>query len=183
MTNNFDIEGSAVFAEKINWHGGFWGKLPLGKNWGIQAELLYIRKGANNIPVDQQAGWSESRIDYDYLDIPVMVYTQTGSFSLLAGVSVGKAIDFQWYDKTAGSRIESVFVKEIWDPGMDFSLIGGVALDLNRFRLAVRYLHALTPTLKDITLTDANGNSIRRENGGHHRNLMLSVGYTLWEKQ
>ncbi len=180
---NLGPGGSSMFTEKINGHAGLWGRVPLGPNWGIQPELLYIRKGAKIVPDGTQSFVNEIHYNFDYVELPLLAYLQAGPLSFQAGASIGTAINYHFYDKTRDERIESELLKEIWDPSLDFSLLGGVALEWNKFRFAVRYQHGLVATLDDFKVTDENGEITDAQGGAHHRNLLLSVAYTLWEKQ
>lgn len=183
MANNLGPVGGSMFAEKINWHAGLWGRIPMGSNWGIQPELQYIRKGAKNVPDDMQSFVNEVHFNFDYVELPVLAYVERGPLSFQLGAAVGTAIDHHFYDKTNDEKIASELLQEIWDPALDFSLLGGVALEWNKFRFALRYQHGLVATLKDIRLTDENGEVTDVQGGAQHRNLLLSVGYTLWEKK
>lgn len=183
MANNLDPAGGSMFSEKINWHAGLWGKIPMGSHWGIQPELLYIRKGARNVPDETQGLLSEVHFNFDYVELPFLAYFQTGPLIFQAGASIGTSIDYHFYDKERGEKVVSELLQEVWDPTFDFSLLGGVALEWNNFRFSLRYQHGLADNLEDLRITDQNGEITEVKGGAEHRNLLLSVGYTLWEEK
>lgn len=168
------------FEIKTNFQIGIWGELPIGDGWGIRPSLLYIRKGAQNQP-SSSAGQIVN-VNYDYLDVPLLAYIGQGTLQFRLGGAIGIPVDHFLYDTANDRRLEGNVIDDFWDTGINFSLMGGLALQFQRFNISVQYQHGITPTIRDIVFTDANGEPIKEDNGGEHRNVLLCIGYTLWEK-
>ncbi len=183
-TSNMIVDGRLAevfnFEMKTNFQLGLWGEIPIGEHWGLRSSLLYIRRGAQNQPTNttEQA----ININYDYLDIPLLAYLGRGMVQFRLGGAVGIPVDHFLYDTSNDQRVENNTIEDFWDTGVNFSLIGGLALRLQRFHISVQYQHGITPTIEKIVFTDVNGEPLSEENGGQHRNILVSMGYTLWEK-
>lgn len=180
MANNLDFDSTIEFGVRTNFQVGLWGELPLGDSWGIRPSLLYIRKGAQNDPDINQG--VATNINYEYLDIPLLAYFGRGIVQLRLGGSIGIPINHFLYLPATNEKVDNPIAVEAWETGVNFSLMGGVAFQFQRFHISAQYQHALTPTLEDLLFTDVNGEVIKEENGAHHRNILISLGYTLWEK-
>ncbi|MBX2873825.1 MAG: PorT family protein [Saprospiraceae bacterium] len=174
------FEGIFDFEVKTNFQIGLWGEIPIGESWGLRPSLLYLRRGAQNQP-NSSAGQTVN-VNYDYLDIPLLVYLGRGTVQFRLGGAVGIPVDHFLYDTANDRRLEGNLIDDFWDTGVNFSLMGGFALQFQRFHVSIQYQHGITPTIKDIVFTDVNGEPIKEENGGEHRNVLISLGYTLWGK-
>ncbi|NET36806.1 MAG: PorT family protein [Cyanothece sp. SIO1E1] len=168
------------FTPKINFQIGLWGELPIGESWGIRPSLLFMRKGTQDQSTSNLG--PVININYDYLDIPLLVYLEQGRVQFRLGGSVGIPLDRFLYDTESDRRLEGSAVENIWDTGVNFSLMGGLALQFQKFHVSLQYQHGITATLQDFVFTDANGDPIQEVNTGEHRNILLSIGYSLWGK-
>jgi len=180
MANNLDFGSTIEFEVRTNFQVGLWGELPLGDTWGIRPSLLYIRKGAQNDPDINQG--VATNINYEYLDIPLLAYFGRGTVQFRLGGALGIPLNHFLYLPGTNEKVDNPIAVEVWETGLNFSLMGGVAFRFQRFHISAQYQYALTPTLKDLLFTDVNGEVIKEENGAHHRNILISLGYTLWEK-
>ncbi len=168
------------FTIKTNFQIGLWGELPIAENWGIRPSLLFIRRGAQDQSTSNLG--PVVNINYDYLDVPLLVYLEEGRVQFRLGGSVGIPLEHFLYDTENDRRLEGILQEDIWDTGVNFSLMGGVAVQFQKFHVSLQYQHGITATIKDIVFTDMNGEPLEEGNFGEHRNLLVSVGYTLWEK-
>lgn len=180
MAIDATLEEIFDFKTKTNFQVGLWGELPIGENWGIRPSLLFIRRGAQDQSTNSFG--SVVNINYDYLDLPILLYLGKGRVQFQLGGAVGVPLGHFLYDTENDQRLENSAAQEIWDTGVNFSLMGGLALQFQKFHLSIQYQHGITATINNIVFTDANGDPIQEVNSGEHRNILLSLGYSLWGK-
>lgn len=123
--------------------GGFvW--FPLSRQFALEPELLYVKKGAETT-IEDVTG----TLAIDYIEIPLLAQIRFPSQSVTPYILIGPAFSFR-----AGCRlsIESGDAELSTDCGdadvgisdTDFSLIGGLGLEVQNFMVSLRYDHGLS---------------------------------------
>lgn len=166
----FDVD---QFTTKGGWHIGVYGDIPLKGNFGMQVEALYNRKG---VGIDFLDG-NSSNANYEYFDLPVLIYQEWRGFQFQIGAAAGLIMNHYFYDREQGTR--SKFDAGEWLRTYDITALGGIEYQQGRFQLGIRYEVALSQTTKNFEIMQANNVIVGFGNGGYHRNLMFSLGYTL----
>jgi len=117
------------------YHAGAYAEIPISKKWSIQPEVLF-----NQSNHDTSAKFSQlyelnaskvSNIKLNYISIPILLsYSPSKILSLQAGPQFGLLLD----------RQKNLFQngKEAFKQG-DFSLLGGVQINLGGLRVYGRY--------------------------------------------
>jgi hypothetical protein len=144
------ITGMA-FKEEFNlgYHVGVFAEIDLNKKWGIQPELIWNQvnthpaSGIDSVLNNWQNNTSD--IQLQYLTIPILLRYNVGSLVTLHlgpqfGIITSK-------DKTLWSNGKAAFKSG------DFSMVGGVQLNLNMLRVYGRYNVGLS-NLNDIGTQD-----------------------------
>ncbi|MEZ5043046.1 MAG: porin family protein [Saprospiraceae bacterium] len=180
LANNIEISSFTEYVGTPKWHAGLFADLPIADNWGLQGELLYSQKGAK-IKSKSSFELSADMVNFDYLELPLMAYMRLGPIKIQGGAAISAQIAHNFYNTKTKESFEDV--QDLLGRDVDFSLLGGIAYPFKRFNLSARYQHGLAPMMKDVMITDANGNSVGNKAGNQHRTLMLSLGYTLWQRQ
>jgi Outer membrane protein beta-barrel domain len=144
LFSTLDFGANDDFLEnKTGWTGG----LFIGGNrsgiLGVEADILYARKGAQIENVGD--------VDIDVLEIPVLLRLNAGSGSLsgarLYGL-VGPAMDFRLNSEFAGVDIVD------FTQGYDVNLVFGGGVEITRFLAEVRYNHGLRNISKNFSQSD-----------------------------
>ena len=123
--------------------GGFaW--FPLSRQFALEPELLFVRKGAETT-VEDVTG----TLAIDYIEIPLLAQLRFSGQSVTPYLVLGPAFSFK-----AGCTlsIESGDVELSTDCGdadvgisdTDFSLIGGLGIEAQNFMVTLRYDHGLS---------------------------------------
>lgn len=182
MANNMRFPYTE-FQAKSDLQTGSWADLAFDNRWGIRPGLRYTRKGARIHPFFFDL--DPTHIHYEYLGIPVQLYIRQGAVQFRLGGSIDLPFKHYLYDEETKARLDPNvgWDDEFWETGINVSLEGGMAYQYKRFQLSIHYQYSLTPTLTDLFLSDAIDQYMLTEDGAHHRNWIISVGYTLWEKK
>ena len=142
------IEGQPFKDEfSLGYHVGAFATIGLGKKFAIQPEVVF-----NQVNTDTSTKFSEvyqfnhiNNIKLQYLSIPLLLNYNLNKFiTLQAGPQFGVLLD-QHKDLLQNGQ-------DAFKQG-DFSLVGGVQLNLLRFRIYGRYVGGLTD-LKNIQASD-----------------------------
>ncbi|MGE3178347.1 MAG: porin family protein [Vicinamibacterales bacterium] len=145
LFSTLDFGGNDDFLQNKT---GFVGGLFFGGNrgglLGVEADILYARKGANI---------EDSDLDFDIhmLEIPVMLRLNLGSGSLSGARIYGLA------GPSMGFRLKSEFGGlDIVDftEGYDVNLVLGAGVELTRFLIEGRYNHGVKNISKDFSESD-----------------------------
>lgn len=179
LANNIEISSFTEYVGSPKWHAGLFADLPIAANWGLQGELLYSQKGAK-IKSKSSSDLPADVINFDYLELPLMAYMNLGPIKLQGGAAISAQINHYFYNTETKERLEDI--QDLLGGDIDFSLLGGIAYQFNRLSLSARYQHGLVPMMKEVMITDVDGNLAGNKSGNQHRTLMLSLGYTLWQK-
>lgn len=149
---------------KPSGHVGVYSSSSLNDWLGLQAELLYIQKGARE-SYSIIGGYGVSKIKLNYLELPVLAYAQWESLRFYAGVYLSSLL---WAKVTNEGSDGTVYLKGVEDRSeyntFDFGIIGGLGVQLAFLELGARYEYGLRslgegnlfigtlPTAKNITL-------------------------------
>ncbi|MBI1692293.1 MAG: hypothetical protein FYV88_0160 [Bacteroidetes bacterium] len=128
---------------KFAYHAGAFAEINFSKKWGIQPEVVWNQMGG--VPSDFQTVYStatnisinsllrgEDVFKLDYISIPVLLRFTTagGLFTLNVGPQFGILLN---QDKTLLQNGQDAFT------GGDFSMVGGLQLNLLMLRIYGRY--------------------------------------------
>ncbi|MDX5436404.1 MAG: PorT family protein, partial [Pontibacter sp.] len=90
-----DLQNEDRFENKVSFHGGVTLNFPVVEEFfSIQPELLYSRKGFTNNDEEYtnlllQKRRREGRVNYNYLDLPVLAHFNTGPMYFEFGPQLG----------------------------------------------------------------------------------------------
>jgi len=141
------IDGKSFSDEfKTGYHLGGFANIPIGGGLGIQPEVLfnqYKTRTADNLSgAVQPALDGNTDIKLNYLTVPVLLtYRLAGLLSLQAGPQFGVLID---QNKNLVQNGQEAFKKG------DFSMLGGVQVNLLKLKLTGRYFVGLN-NINDLT--------------------------------
>jgi hypothetical protein len=157
---------------------GFYANLPLGGNFRLQPELLYLGQGSkvSGTPlVGSQTSNDKYELDLDYIALPVKLqYHTPGGFFVEAGPQIA-------YLTTARQDNQTGTDPDIKDLGLikktDFSLLGGIGFT-SRIGLGLHatYVHGLS-NIFDTESSRANSpTNVEMSNRGVKIGLHYSFG-------
>ena len=166
----------AQFITKGGWHAGVYADIPLEERFGLQIEALYNLRGVGMVLEDGRS----FNANYKYFDLPILLYYQWRGFQFQVGAATGLIMDHYFYDREQGTS-SKVDTGE-WVNTFDVTALGGLEYQLGRVQLGIRYEVALSHTSKNFLVSQSTNVQVGFGNGGYHRNLMISLGYSLWGK-
>jgi len=160
-TNIIKVDGKSFKEEfKFGYNLGAFAQVRLGDKWHIQPEVLFNQintRTANNFSQIYEGGSNLKDVKLNYLSIPVILdYSPTRFFTFQAGPQFGIL-------KQSG--------KDIFENGRnafksgDFSMLGGVQLNIANFKVSGRYVVGLS-----------NINDIDNQDKWKNQGFQLSVG-------
>ena len=162
-TNITKVDGVSFQDEyKYGYSAGVFAALKVGKQWQLQPEVLlnqYATKTAANFDEMNPFGHGNNLKDVhlNYVSIPLLLdYSPTRFFTLQAGPQYGILIDKNVNLIQNG--------KNAFKNG-DFSLLGGVQLNIANFKIGGRYFAGLN-----------NINDIDNKNKWKNQGFQLSLG-------
>jgi hypothetical protein len=137
-TNIIKVDGKSFKDEfRFGYLVGAFAQVKIGEKWHIQPEVLlnqYNLRTASNIDT-LWAGGSLKNISLNYLSIPILLnYSPTKFFTIQAGPQFGILID---KNQNAFENGKSAFKSG------DFSMLGGVQLNIMNLRIGGRYVVGL----------------------------------------
>jgi len=161
--NMSKIDGQS-FKESFDYgyHLGGFAEIGLGKKWALQPEVLFNQFNSKTTTEfsDIYQGESFKNVTLNYLSIPLLLsYTPSGILSLQGGAQFGVLMD---NSKTLVKNGEEAFKNG------DFSLLGGVQLNLGSFRVSGRYFVGLN-----------NINDIDSKDKWRNQGFQLSLGFKI----
>ena len=161
--NMSKIDGQS-FKESFDYgyHLGGFAEIGLGKKWSLQPEVLFNQYNSKTTSEfsDIYQGESLKNVTLNYLSIPLLLsYTPSGILSLQGGAQFGVLMD---NSKTLVKNGEEAFKNG------DFSLLGGVQLNLGSFRVSGRYFVGLN-----------NINDIDSKDKWRNQGFQLSLGFKI----
>lgn len=143
------------------YHLGGFADIGLSKKWGIQPELMF-----SQVNVDTSSNFSSiykfdnvSKVQLKYLKIPLLVNYMPNEFvSLQLGPQFGIMMD---NDRSLVQNGKNAFSNG------DFSMLGGLQLNISKIRLYGRYAIGLS-----------NINDIDNREKWKNQNIQVGVGWT-----
>jgi hypothetical protein len=137
--NIFKIDGTAMKDEfKFGYNLGGFAELNFSEKWGIQPEVMWNQtnfRTANNFNEIYPGGKSDVEGKLNYLSIPVLLsFSPAKIISFQAGPQFGILLD---KGKTLFDNGKDAFKKG------DFSMLGGVQLNIGALKLGGRYVVGL----------------------------------------
>lgn len=158
------IDGKA-FADEFSYgyHAGAFAQLKFGKKWGIQPEVLFT-----SVKVDTSSSFSTvydfksvSDVKLQYLKIPLLLtYNPNPFVTLQVGPQYGILLDNQ---KSLVNNGKAAFSNG------DFSMVGGLQLNISKLRIYGRYAVGLN-----------NINDIDDQDKWKNQNFQVGVGFALF---
>jgi hypothetical protein len=137
--NIFKVDGTAIKDEfKFGYNLGAFAELGLSDKWGIQPEVMWNQtnyRTASNFNEIYPGGKSDVEGKLNYISIPVLLsFTPAKIISFQAGPQFGILLN----------KDKSLFDngKEAFKSG-DFSMLGGVQLNIGSLKLGGRYVVGL----------------------------------------
>jgi outer membrane protein with beta-barrel domain len=137
--NIFKVDGTAMKDEfKFGYNLGGFAELKFSDKWGIQPEVMWNQtnfRTANNFNEIYPGGTNDLEGKLNYLSIPLLLsFTPAKIISFQAGPQFGILLN----------KDESLFEngKEAFKSG-DFSMLGGVQLNIGALKLGGRYVVGL----------------------------------------
>ena len=140
---------------KVGLNLGLYGKIPIGKGFSIQPELIFSSKGAKLTYNNALMGKGEYRFNLNYVELPVLgVINLAKNLNLHAGGYV--------------SYLAAANIKDLEDDGtisnikdlnadnfnrFDYGLVGGLGVDVENFTIGARYNYGLNEIGKSGSLS------------------------------
>ncbi|RDV16932.1 PorT family protein [Pontibacter diazotrophicus] len=156
-----DLRDEDMFENKVSFHGGVTLNLPVVEDFvSIQPELLYSRKGFKSSGVEYtnlllQQRRREGRVNYNYLDLPVLAHVNAGPVYFELGPQLSYLLsvnnETEVYDGN-GNLISSTENEQNKEGLADFEIgyAAGIGFAAgNGISLGLRYNGAFTDFVKD----------------------------------
>jgi len=161
--NMTKIDGQS-FSESFDYgyHLGGFAEIGLGNKWALQPEVLFNQYNSKTTTEfsDIYQGESFKNVTLNYLSIPLLLsYTPAKLLSLQGGAQVGILMD---KSKTLAKNGQDAFKNG------DFSLLGGVQVNLGSFKVSGRYFVGLN-----------NINDIDSKDKWRNQGFQLSLGFRI----
>ncbi|WP_276496964.1 porin family protein [Pontibacter litorisediminis] len=177
-----DLQNEDRFENKVSFHGGVTLNFPVVEDFfSIQPELLYSRKGFKNNSEEYtnlllQKRRREGRVDYNYLDLPILGHINTGPVYFELGPQLGYLLSVnnktELYDGN-GSRISSETDAKSKDGLSEFEIGYAAGLGFNASNgvsLGLRYNGAFSDFVKEDVNFEGDLTNAR------HSVFMLTLG-------
>src|SRR6187402_1352767 len=161
--NMTKIDGQS-FSESFDYgyHLGGFAEIGLGSKWALQPEVLFNQYNSKTTTEfsDIYQGESFKNVTLNYLSIPLLLsYNASKLLSLQGGAQVGILMD---KSKTLAKNGQEAFKDG------DFSLLGGVQLNLGSFKVSGRYFVGLN-----------NINDVDSKDKWKNQGFQLSLGFRI----
>src|SRR6478735_4376110 len=161
--NMSKIDGQS-FSESFDYgyHLGGFAEIGLGNKWALQPEVLFNQYNSKTTTEfsDIYQGESLKDVKLNYLSIPILLsYTPSKLLSLQGGVQFGVLMD---NSKTLVKNGQEAFKNG------DFSVLGGVQLNLGGFKVSGRYFVGLN-----------NINDVDSKDKWRNQGFQLSLGFRI----
>lgn len=129
---------------KTGYQVGIWTRF--GNVVHVQPEL-YLTGRSSEAQFEFNDQDIKADVSFTSLDLPVLLGTRVGIGNLGLRFQAGPMVSFV-VDKSVGEALGQIINVESYKDNA-FALIGGVGLDLGKFRADVRYEHAMSSLVKD----------------------------------
>ncbi|WP_051718445.1 porin family protein [Hymenobacter sp. IS2118] len=189
-----NIKNENTYNNKIGFLGGVMVNIPVVENFfSVQPEILYSQKGFDNKPTEFTTvlGAKQKRegsVNYNYLDVPVLLKINAGGFIVEAGPQYSYLLGSNNETKTTttpalGGAPSTTQANDKNDvSGLNRNELGylaGVGYQANNgLSLSLRYTGALSDFVKSDDNTYFNGDL----KNARHSAFQLSLGYLIGSK-
>ncbi len=188
-----NINNQSTYNNKFGFLGGVMLNVPVAADgfFSIQPEVLYSQKGFENKPVEYTSIFGtqkrEGQVNYNYLDVPVLLKIKASGFVLEAGPQYSYLLAANDQTKTTTTpNIGSPTVAESQDKKDLSSLnrnelgyVAGVGFEAGSgVSLSLRYTGAFSDFVKSDNNTYFNGDL----KNARHSAFQLSLGYLIPSK-
>ncbi|MER2998122.1 porin family protein [Pontibacter populi] len=180
-----DLDNEDNFENKWGFHGGITYNIGIVDNFfSIQPELLYSQKGFKNAdvtltdPITNNSYRRVGKVNYNYLDLPVMAKIKAGPLYFEAGPQASYLVGVNNETKTYINNVEETSSRDEKDKDglkeFEFGYGAGVGFAFgNSLSLGVRYNGSLT----DFVDEDVNFNG--DVTNARHSTIMFTLGLTI----
>lgn len=129
---------------KTGYQVGIWTRI--GNVVHVQPEL-YLTGRSSEAQFEFNDQDIKADVSFTSLDLPVLLGTRVGIGNVGLRFQAGPMVSFV-VDKSVGESLGQIIDVDSYKDNA-FALIGGVGLDLGKFRADVRYEHAMSSLVKD----------------------------------
>lgn len=129
---------------KTGYQVGIWTRI--GNVVHVQPEL-YLTGRSSEAQFEFNDQDIKADVSFTSLDLPVLLGTRVGIGNVGLRFQAGPMVSFV-VDKSVGEALGQIIDADSYKDNA-FALIGGVGLDLGKFRADVRYEHAMSSLVKD----------------------------------
>lgn len=130
---------------KSGYQVGIWTRI--GNTFHVQPELYLTSKNSEVRFEDLSGAINQDNVAFTSLDLPVMIGTRVGIGGMGLRFQAGPLVSFV-VDKDVGEALNQIIEVENYKDNA-FSLVGGIGLDVGKFRADVRYEHAMSSLMND----------------------------------
>ena len=157
--------GNAFKTQPIGIHGGLYLRIAPPVGFGVQLEVLYTQK---NTPVG--SGDNVTNVRLNYVEVPLFVVMPIGPLDVQLGGYGSKLLstDLGGLAEQVGEGAQ-LSADDLNDT--DYGVLAGLAANIGRWQLGVRYTYGLVAV-------DESG-SFEMANGGNNRAAQFYLGYAL----
>lgn len=166
------------FAHTTFFHAGIFWNHYFNQHWGTGIELLYNQKGGQNKLGLGTPVYSNYKLRFDYLSLPLIAKYRLQNLVLEAGAEMAYKFNL---NVKSDLEVNEAFVDAIWDQDFEVGLLVGLAYHIKKLQIGIRYNYGLS-YLSNVAYTDANGEPIGEKLTHNNRVLLFSVGYALIAK-
>jgi Outer membrane protein beta-barrel domain len=129
---------------KVGGHVGIFAKLPIANGVSIMPELLYSNKGTKATYDNFVQGSGEYRFNLNYIELPVsFVFNIVKNFNIHAGAYAAYLTSANVKNLQNGDiqGVETLNAENF--NRMDYGLVGGLGVDVDKFTIGARYNYGL----------------------------------------
>jgi len=124
--------------------GGFFAKLPISTGLSIQPELLYSNKGAQATYDNGFQGQGVYRFNLNYIELPLtLVVNVVKNFNIHFGGYAAYLASANIKNVKEGNIVGFTDLNESNFNRLDYGLVGGLGMDVNRVGFGMRYNYGL----------------------------------------
>ncbi len=134
---------SYVGFNKIGLVTGLYVSRSIGQEWAGQFEIVYKQKGSRHNPNESKGDYTQYKLSFDYLEVPVLAKHHMKKFTIEAGVAFGFLISSSEEDQYG--KLESEY------PFEDYEMSGIVGINYHfhdKMFLNFRWSYAMTRVRK-----------------------------------
>jgi len=142
--SNLYVDNASDEHVKVAGNIGLFAKLPIARGVSIQPELLYTSKGAKTTYNNVVQGSGEYRFNLNYVELPVLlVFNVVKNFNIHAGGYAAYLTSANVKNLRDGTIQGFTDLNADSFNRVDYGLIGGIGVDIDRFTIGARYNYGL----------------------------------------